>query len=363
MHRDSQNPRLPHHMRAVTLRRFGDPETALELTDTHPVPSPGPDEVLVAVRAVSVGRTLDLATRAGRPPFAPQIRLPHLLGAEHAGEVVARGAAVDGLPLGTRVAVFPVLTCQRCGACGEGRTEVCAGMELLGVHRPGAYAAYCRVPAANAQPVPAEMSDADACALALNGPVAHRQLSVAELEPGAWVLVNGAAGGLGTAVCALALHRGLRVVAGARRPWQREALRELGVTATVDPSDADFVPAVRSLTDGRGVAAVIDNLAAPELAAALPEVLAPGGALVSSGALGAGTVQVDLRALYLRSQRLIGVRTGRLTDADAVWKAARRDGLRPVTDRTVDFELASVADAHRYLEQGRNFGRVLLRVS
>ncbi|WP_255308493.1 alcohol dehydrogenase catalytic domain-containing protein [Streptomyces marincola] len=351
--------RVPAVTRSMVLRRFGDPETALELTERHPVPAPGRGEVLIAVRAVSVGRTLDLATRAGLPPFAPQVRLPHVLGADHVGEVVAHGDGVGGPALGTRVAVFPVVCCGRCDACAAGRTELCGGMELIGVHRPGAYAGYCRVPAANVRPVPEDMSDGAACALALNGPVAHRQLEVAGVEQGDWVLVNGAAGGLGTALCAVALHRGLRVLACARQPWQREALRTLGVQAALDPGADDFAAAVGSLTDGRGVAAVVDNLATQELAAALPAVLAPGGALVCSGALGAGTARLDLRALYLRSQRVLGVRTARLTDVDATWAAAA-GGLRPVVDERRAFGVEDAAEAHRYLDEGRNFGRVVL---
>jgi NADPH:quinone reductase-like Zn-dependent oxidoreductase len=345
-------------MNAMLLPAFGEPEVLrpAEL----PVPRPGAGEVLVRVRAVSVGRTLDVATRAGRPPFASALRLPHVLGADHAGEVAEVGPGVTGFAPGDRVAAFPVLSCGRCRGCVEGRTETCPELRLLGVHRPGGYAEYCVVPAANLAPLPASVPDRQAAALALNGAVAVRQLADAGLAAGDWLLVHAAAGALGSAVLSLAVHRGLRVVAAARQPHKHGWLRELGADLVVDPLDAGFTDRVRSVTGGDGVRAVVDNVADPALWTDLPDVLAAGGTVVCSGALGAAQVQLDLRRFYLRSQTLRAVRTARPADVLTLW-AEVAAGYRVPLDEKV-FDLADAAAAHHRVESNDSLGRVVLGV-
>src|ERR1700712_1781896 len=122
----------PAKMTAMVLPEFGAPEVlhAREL----PVPVPGPGEVLVRVAAVSVGRTLDVATRAGQQPFVRLVTPPHVLGADHAGEVAAVGPGVLNWRPGDRVAAFPVMFCARCGGCESGRPETCERLTLLGIH-------------------------------------------------------------------------------------------------------------------------------------------------------------------------------------------------------------------------------------
>src|ERR1700728_1595225 len=224
-------------MSAVAFDQFGGPEV-LGLREV-PMPSPAPGEVRIRVLAVSVGRTIDLETRAGKSAFASAIRLPHIPGAEHAGVVDLVGAEVTSFLPGQLVAVFPVITCQDCPACATGRTEACARMEIIGIHRAGAYALYSCVPAANVFPVTGALDAASAAALALNGAVALRQLAVAEAGHGTTVLVHGAGGALGLAVVRAALLRGARVIASARQPWKRERLRTLGADLAVDPDAAD----------------------------------------------------------------------------------------------------------------------------
>ncbi|WP_233160447.1 quinone oxidoreductase family protein [Actinophytocola xanthii] len=349
---------IPAEMTAVVLTGFGGPEV-LEVNQV-PVPEPGPGEVLVRVRAVSVGRTLDLATRAGRLPFARAVRFPHLLGADHVGEVVASGPGVPVTAPGQRVVVFPVLSCGRCAGCDQGHQERCGGLELLGVHRQGAYAQYCVVPEAAVLPVPDGVSDREACALALNGAVAHRQLEVSEVVPGDWLLVPAAGGALGSAVVAMAVHRGIRVVAGTRQSWKHDRLRALGAELVVDTTDAGFPAQLAAATGGRGVAAVIDNVVDAPVWSRLQEVLATGGSVVCSGALEDARVEVDLRAMYLRSQSIRTVRTARPADFEATWKDVA-DGLR-VPVNAEEFTLTEAAGAHRLLETDDTFGRVVLTV-
>jgi NADPH:quinone reductase-like Zn-dependent oxidoreductase len=345
---------LPGTMKAIAFDRFGDPDV-LHVTEVD-APCPGPGEVAIRVAAVSVGRLLDLTARAGTHPYA-RIDLPHVLGAEHAGTVVATGAGVESVAAGDRVAVFPVLSCQRCAACDEGEVEACPEARIMGVHTRGAYAEYTVVPAANVFRVPEGVTPAEASALALAGAVAQNQFDQAGLTGGEWVLVQGASSALGSLTAALAVHCGARVVAASRSAAKRDRLRGRGVDAVLDPLDEGFAGAVMDLTGGAGVALAVDDLGHPGIWATTMEVLAVRGRVVCSGAFLGGRVELDLLRLYSRSQRVIGVRSGNLRSSRRLWEAVA-SGFRPVVDRA--FPIAEAAAAHRYLEADTNTGRVVL---
>jgi len=344
----------PATMHAVVFTRFGGPEV-LEVTEV-PVPAVGAGEVLVRVAAVSVGRLLDLTARAGTHPYARFV-LPHVLGAEHAGTVAAVGDGVREVKAGDQVAVFPVLTCGSCRACREGATEACPRLQIMGVHRPGAYAEYTVVPAANVHVLPAGLDPWTAAGLALAGPVAYNQLSQAGLRPEDWVLVQGGSSALGSQTAALAVHLGARVIGTSRFAAKRERMLEIGMIAAVDSASPAFVEEVLALTGGAGVNIAVDNLGDERVFEETLAVLGTRGTVVTSGAFLGQKPRLDLMRLYSRCQRIIGVRTGNAASAAALWREVDR-GFRPVVDRA--FPARRAADAHRYLEQDSSMGRVVL---
>jgi NADPH:quinone reductase-like Zn-dependent oxidoreductase len=352
-------PALPRYadvgsMDAVVMSDFGGPEV-LELTRV-PAPDPGPGEAVIEVATVSVGRTLDIAARSGHLPFA-KIEPPHILGAEHAGIVVAVGDSADREWLGRRVAVFPAVGCGECTACVEGHDEACERLELIGVHRPGAYAQYSLVPVANLHAVPESVSEIEASALALGGPVATNQLEAAGVRPGAWVLVIAAGSALGSLTALLAERTGARVIGTSRSEWKRRQLEDLGVMA-LDIEADDFVEKVMEATSG-GVDIVVDNIGSGVAWGKSMAVLASRGVVVSSGGFVGEALPLNLRDLYTRNLRVLGVRTGNLRSVDRFWSQVDAT-LRPVIART--FPLREAAAAHRYVEEDRNFGRVVLTI-
>ncbi|TQM43797.1 quinone oxidoreductase family protein [Pseudonocardia cypriaca] len=351
-------------MRAIVIERFGGPEVlrAAELAD----PEPGPGEVRVAVEAVAVARTKDVAARAGRPPFAPSITaFPHVLGTEHAGVVDAVGPGVDDRLVGSRVAVSAVLTCGNCRACGQGREEACAGFRLVGVHRPGSYAQFCVVPEANVQPVPEDVSLAAAASLAANGGVAAAQLDAGRVGPGSTVLVLGAAGSLGSTLAALAAFRGARVIGVDRLGRDPDRLAGLPLAAMIDGDRPDLAEALRTDVDGvgdvDGIDCVVDNLGITELWNAYLPALAPMGTIVMSGAISHDPVPVPLLTFYLRSQSLIGVRTGNRAQRAALW-ADVANGFRPPASHLQLLGWDRAAEAHAAVERGEAHGQIVLRV-
>lgn len=129
-------------MRAIVVREFGGPEV-LEHLD-WPTPRVGSSDVLIAVRAVTVGRTLDVEVRRRGADFA--VTLPRILGSDPAGVVAAVGSAVTSVAVGDRVVSTSSLHCGRCAACSRGATNACMDHRVVGVDVDGGAAEYCSIP-------------------------------------------------------------------------------------------------------------------------------------------------------------------------------------------------------------------------
>lgn len=342
------------------IRSFGGPEV-LEYTD-WPDPSPGPGEVLIEVRAVSVGRTLDVEVRRRGADF--QVELPRVLGSDPAGVVVAVGEEVTGFGVGDRVAATSTLFCGECGFCREGRTNACIHHRALGVHLDGGAAQLCAVPEASVVRIPNHVSFEQAATMAVNYPMAWNLLAEAgRLAPGDEVLVMGAGGGLGIAGILVAQALRARVIAAAGSRWKLERCRELfGVEALVDYSEPGWSQRVRELTrDGRGVSVVFENISDPALFDESLASLREYGRLVTCGAHGGGRVEVDMRLLYRRHLSIHGERGASAATIRETWRAVAERRLQPppVLHR---YPLADAAAAHEAAAGREIFGRAVLLV-
>jgi NADPH:quinone reductase-like Zn-dependent oxidoreductase len=347
-------------VKALVIEEFGGPEV-LEYRD-WPEPEPRPDEVLIAVRAVTVGRTLDVEVRRRGADF--RVTLPRILGSDPAGVVVAVGAEVTGFAVGDRVAATSTLFCGECAMCRAGREHACEHHEALGVHRDGGAAELVAVPERSVVRIPNHVDFDQAAAMAVNYPMAWNLLVEAGgLEAGQDVLVMAAAGGLGISGVLIAQALGANVIAAAGAEWKLERLREeLGVEATVDYSRPDWAEEARALTrDGRGAEVVFENISSPELFPGSVAALRDYGRLVTCGAHGGGIVDVDMRVLYRRQLSIVGARGASAAMTREVWRlvAERRVPPPPVSAR---FPLAEAAAAHEAASGRDVFGRVVMVV-
>jgi len=347
-------------MRAVVLQRFGGPEV-LELID-WPDPEPGPGDVLIAVRAVSVGRTLDVEVRRRGADFHAE--LPRILGSDPAGIVVATGGAVEGLEAGDRVVCTSSLYCGECEYCRSGRENACVAHAIVGVHVDGGNAELCCVPAAIVRRIPDHVEFDQAAAMAVNYPVAWNLLKHAGgLEPGEEVLVMGAGGGLGNAGVLIAKALGARVIAAAGSDWKLDRCRELlGADATVNYGADGWAEAARAASrDGRGVAIVYENISSPKLFDAALGTLRKYGRLVTCGSHGGGTVPLNLRTVYRNHLTIRGEVGASVAMIDEVFEAVASGAVPPppVFHR---YPLTEVAAAHEAALGRELFGRVVLTV-
>jgi NADPH:quinone reductase-like Zn-dependent oxidoreductase len=342
------------------IRSFGGPEV-LEYTD-WPDPEPGPEEVLIAVRAVSVGRTLDVEVRRRGADF--HVSLPRVLGSDPAGVVAAVGERVTSFSPGDRVACTSTLFCGECEMCLSGRTNACYHHRAFGVHLDGGAAELCVAPEASVVRVPNHVDFVQAAAMAVNYPMAWNLLVYAgRMQAGQDVLVMGAGGGLGIAGVQIAKALGARVIAAAGSQWKLDRCRELlGVDALVNYSTPGWSEQVRELTrGGRGCDVVFENISSPELFDDSLASLREYGRLVTCGAHGGDAVNVDMRLLYRKHLSIVGERGASAAMTREVWQAVaeRRVEPAPVFHR---FPLSEAAAAHEAAAGREIFGRVVFEL-
>lgn len=339
-------------MNAVRFHEHGGPDV-LKLEDA-PDPEPRPGHAVVRVRACALNH-LDIWQRRGIERVT--IPFPHISGADVAGEVAG---IVNGKSSPARVMLQPGLSCGTCAACLAGRDNRCARYDVLGYKSDGGYAQYVRVPEANLIPIPAHIDFIEAAAFPLTFLTAwHMLFSGARLEEGDIVLVLAAGSGVGQAALQLARHAGAFVIATAGSDDKLALATKLGADATINHAAEDVAAAVRRITSGRGADIVVEHVGTATWDASVRS-LAKGGRLVTCGATTGHDAAVDLRHLFGRQLSLVGSYMGEKAE---LLKAARLffGGLvRPVVDRV--FPLAEAAAAHRYLEERRQFGKVVLEV-
>jgi NADPH2:quinone reductase len=331
-------------VKAIILNEFG-PPSVLHLAEV-PTPEPGPGEVLIQVRAVSVNRTLDLVVRAGT--YARQPALPHVLGVDPAGIITAVGPNVTGRKVGDRVVTRPVV-----GLDSRGHHQ------LLGVSVWGGYAEYVKVPANVTHLIPDALDFATAVVVARHAPLAFAQLrDRAKVVAGEWVLVMGAAGGLGSAAVQVAKHLGAKVIAGAGGDDRVAAAVALGADAGVNYRTQDLTAEVMRITQGAGVNVVIENIGDPDLFAKAFATIALRGRLITAGGHGGGTVPLNVKHLYLNQITIIGAPSDTGIDVEMSLRIAAEGRLKVMVDQVLP--LSHAARAHELVDSRAGLGKVLL---
>jgi NADPH:quinone reductase-like Zn-dependent oxidoreductase len=342
-------------MKAILFHQHGGPEV-LQYTDA-PEPVPGPRDVLVRVRACALNR-LDLWVRQGLPGVA--IPLPHIPGSDVAGEIAQVGRDVTRIKPGEKVVLAPGVTCGRCVACLSGRDNLCREFTNLGYMIDGGCAEYVRCPEVNCMPYPQNLSFEHAAAVPLVFQTAwHMLVSRARLQPGEDVLVLGAGSGVGSAAIQIAKFLGARVIATAGSDEKLAKARELGADETINHRTQKIREEVRRITGKRGVDVVFEHVGTATWGDSLAS-LAAGGRLITCGATTGYDAKLDLRFLFSRQLSLLGSYMGEKGELYTLLKLVAAGRLKPVVDRT--FPLSACAEAHAYLEAGKQFGKVVLSV-
>lgn len=316
----------------VTQAAPGGAET-LEITFAEK-PQPAPGQLRVRVLAAGINRA-DIVQREGKYP--PPKGASPVLGLEIAG-------MVDAV---------------------NGPSRFQEGDAVFGLVSGGGYAEYALLDSSAALPKPDMVSWAEAASLPEAWMTAWFNLvDIAALQPGETVLVHAGASGVGAAAIQLASLLGARVVASASSEEKRQFCRSLGAAEVIDSRQAGFAANLKAqggvdvVLDPVGAALFDDNIAA----------LKPDGRLVVIGIMGGSSATLNLGLLLVKRLRLLGstlrsqpeaVKARLAAALEAEVLPALADGRARITLDSV-YPLAAVADAHRYVEDNCNLGKVVL---
>jgi NADPH2:quinone reductase len=318
-------------MRAIWMHRFGGPEVLVAGHAPDPVPAPG--QVVVDVAYVNV---TFVETQFRATGFGPHGHEPPLIPGNGVGGIVRSvGEGVDRSVVGQRV--------------------------VTSTGGSGAYAERVAVDAAALIAVPDVVALDDAVALLADGRTAMWLVTSAELEAGDRVLVEAAAGGVGTLLVQLARASGARVIGVARGDRKVALVRELGADVAVDYGDPSWVDDVRGATGGVDV--VFDGVGG-EIATGAFGLVRPGGRMITYGAASGqwATIDADLAAardVQVGRGSPLSPREMRAFAEGALQEAAA-GRLRPVIGQR--FPLERAADAHAAIEARATIGKTLLEV-
>jgi NADPH2:quinone reductase len=270
-------------MKAVVCEAFGGPEV-LALRDVPDPPPPEPGELQVRIEARGV-QYVDVLMLAGKYQFRPEP--PFIPGNEGAGQVVAVGSGVTGFKPGDRV---------------------------MSRQRLGAFAALGNCKAEDCDLIPAALN-LDEAAVFRNAyhTAYHALLQRGRLKAGEWVLIHGAAGGIGLPAVQLANLFGARVIATASTDEKRAVCLEEGADHAIDYRNG-FRDRVMDLTGGRGVDIIYDPVNGPTFEESL-RCLAWGGRILILGFLGGAPAPARTNYLLIKGIEAIGVRIGGLTES------------------------------------------------
>lgn len=321
-----------------------------------PAPALGPREVLVRNFASGVCYH-DHLIRVGI--MKRGITFPLILGHEGAGVVSAVGSAVRSLQPGDRVACTQwTETCGLCRFCRTNREPLCSERKFFGHDRDGTYAELFKIQEDSLLPLPAEISFEEGAILSCAiGTVLAALRDVGRTQPGEWVLVTGAGGGLGVHALQMAKLCGALVIAQTTSPEKVPLIREAGADEVVVARDGRFADEVRRIARGEGVDVVCDNVGAPVFAEAL-RATARGARYVLVGELTGEQVTFNTARLFLKGVSLLSTTSTSRTQLADVIELVRARRLRPII--TERFALDDAPRVHRLMVERRLSGRVLL---
>jgi L-gulonate 5-dehydrogenase len=306
-------------------------------------PTAGPGQVLLRIRRAGICGS-DMHIFHGRNPFA---RYPRVIGHEALGTVAAVGEGVEGLAVGDRVVLDPVVSCGKCHACRIGRSNVCRNLQVIGVHRDGGMSEFCAVPAANAIKVPDGLSDR-AAVMAEPYSIAANIMLRSEADANDTALIYGA-GMVGLSSLQAAVMKGVRCIVADIDDKRLERAKSLGAARVVNSRHESLEAVVEAETAGFGINLVIDGSGAPGIFEQAVQLTGPAGRIMVLN-FQPGTSAIPQSEIVKKELSLLGSRLNRRLIPQVLgWFAS--GAVDPEKLVSHEFDFHQVKDAMRLIEE------------
>jgi NADPH:quinone reductase-like Zn-dependent oxidoreductase len=327
--------------RTIKFAKAGGPEV-LEFVDVQ-VPAPGPNEVRIKVKAIGINRA-EAMWRAD-DYIAPVKSFPAGLGYEAAGTVDAVGKGVSGFAVGDDVNVILSFSMNDYATYGE----VILVPDYAVVKQPKA------------------LSFTEAASVWMMFLTAYGLIEDAKVTKEDFVLIPAASSSVGLAAIQIANYAGATTIALTRTSTKKQQLLDAGAAHVIATEEVDLVGEVMRITNGQGARVAFDPVGGPGFPK-LVSVLAFGGIIYIYGLLGTGVTPLPVLEMIAKVATIkahnmsltSGDETRRKAAIEFVAKGLQAGALKPVIDRTFTFD--EMADVHRYLEQGGQFGKIVVTV-
>ena len=342
-------------MKAILFQEHGGSDV-LQYAD-FPTPQPKPGEALVRLKAAALNR-VDVFVRNGWAGL--KLELPHIPGADGAGEVTALGVGVSDIKVGDRVVINANVGCGECDACKTGKDNLCKSWHLLGETIRGTYCEYICVPARQLHIVPDGFDLHQAAAAALVYQTAwHSIVTRGGVKAGETVAIVGAGGGVNSASIQIAKYLGAKVIVIGSNAEKLKQAEAIGADILIDRSkEADWSKAVFIATHKQGVNVVVDNVGTTFPMSL--RALGKGGRLLTVGNSGAPKFEIDNRFIFAKHLSILGSTMSTIAEFREVMDLVFAGKLKPILDKT--FPLKEAAVAQERLERGENFGKITLDI-
>lgn len=341
-------------MKAIRIHHHGD-SSVLKLEN---IASPvlKPDRAIVEMHVAALNH-LDLWVRNG----IKGVPLPLIPGSDGAGVIREIGSDIKHVEVGERVLIQPLVYCGSCSNCLSGRENYCVDWGILGEHLDGTLAELISVPGKNLYAIPSDLGFQEAAAFALVSQTAYTMLiDRAKILSSECVFIWGASSGLGSVAIQIAKSVGAMVIAASSSAENLEKASALGADFTLNHKTNNISASVKEITGGQGVDVVFEHVGETTWNTSL-KMLGKGGRIVTCGATTGARAEIDIRHLFYKQLSILGSTMGNKIAFENSFELVKSGKLKPVIDRT--FPMEEIQAAHQYLEEGAQFGKVMIQVS
>ncbi|GGJ93545.1 alcohol dehydrogenase [Lentibacillus kapialis] len=333
-------------MKAIVLKEAEGPEKVCYEEVDRPKPKSG--EVLVKLKYAALNRRDFFITKG----LYPKMKLPSILGADGAGEIVELGANTDKLEPGMEVVINPGLN------WGRKEEYSSSDFNILGMPVDGTYAQYVSVPAENIYKKPQHLAWQEAASLPLAGVTAYRSLFTrGQVKQGENVLIPGIGSGVALFALQMAVAAGANVYVTSSSEEKIKHAKRLGAVDGVNYRSKDWDKQLRNQVGSFEL--IIDGVGGPSFNQFI-KVISPGGRIVSFGATTGPVPELVLPRMFFKNMDIRGTTMGSPEDFSRLLDLYTSHQLQPVVDQS--FPLEQTAKALNYMDEGTSFGKIVLKI-
>lgn len=337
-------------MKAMVLKDKVKPggEIASLFYEEREIPKAGEGEIVIRLRTAALNRR-DVFIRQG---LYPGIQVPSIPGSDGAGIISELGEGVEGFEIGSEVVINPAM------GWGDNPNFPDPNFSVLGVPIDGTYAQYIKLPAENVFSKPKHLTWEEAAALPLAGLTAYRAVvTKGQVQKGDTVIIPGIGGGVATVALQIAAALGAKVFVTSSNDEKIEKASKLGATGGVNYKNENWIKELKALSGGADLA--IDSIGGDTFKD-LIYLANPGSKIVSFGATIGPVNKLLMPHIFFKQLLIMGTTMGNPEEFRKMLDLFEEHQLKPTVAEV--FPLEEVEEAHKQMEQGKHFGRIVLSI-